>query len=142
MRLHWISYEARAILRRVRICPIHHIIASVWKLNVVLLEGSAAIIDVADEQGRVVEDGGRVLSLVLSTAVPLHRRGGSALDLNSRAVHIHFAISDLVEPGPGKQSRIGRWCVRWDGEVVACGDWTTSDHTLDDIEVVTVVVRK
>ena len=82
------------------------------------------------------------MSLVLSTAEPLHRTGGRALDLNSGAVHVHFAVSNLVKPGPRKQGRVGRRCIGWNDEIVACGDRTTSDHALDDIKVVTVVIRE
>jgi len=73
--------------------------------------------------------------------------GGSGGDGDGRAVHVHLAVTDLVEPGPGENG-IASWDVG-DGEGV-CGwavsgcvvasvtgdtlDWAASFDGVDDFE--------
>lgn len=54
-------------------------------------------------------------------------------DLDGSAVHVHLAVTGLVEPGPGEEG-IAAGGVSGDGEVVAVGEWAASHHGLDDLE--------
>lgn len=66
--------------------------------------------------------------------------GGSG-NIDPGAVHVHFAIANLVEPSPGEKGS-ARWCVTGNGEVIAGSQGAASNDTLDDAESLAVVVGK
>lgn len=94
------------------------------------------LVDVGHEDvGQAIH---RLLSLVLSPS--MSSRGG-ANNVHPRAVHVHFAIADEVEPSPGKQNGARRSEV-WDGKIIRQGDRASSNHRLDDLEILAIVVRE
>ena len=76
--------------------------------------GSGATVDIGDEHagqvGTLLERGGLFGTL-----------GGTTLDSDGSAVHVHLTVTNAVEPGPGQGVLAGLDTVR-DGEVEVGGD--------------------
>ena len=76
--------------------------------------GSGATVDIGDEHagqvGTLLERGGLFRTL-----------GGTTLDSDGSAVHVHLTVTNAVEPGPGQGVLAGLDTVR-DGEVEVGGD--------------------
>lgn len=87
--------------------------------------GSASI-DVCDEHGREASSASLEF---LGGAL-----GGATRDSDGSAVHVHLAVADAVEPGPGEGVFASGDAVR-NGEVerVGIGDVGTAGHVAIDI---------
>lgn len=85
--------------------------AGVGESEIRSLLGGAAVVDVGDEEGGARAQGGNTLVVSL---------GGASSDGDGGAVHVHLAVANLVEPGPGEDD-IARGGVRGDGEVEVGG---------------------
>lgn len=57
----------------------------------------------------------------------------AAGDADWSAVHVHLAVTSLVEPGPGEEG-ITVGDISGDLEVVLAGEWASTHHGLDGLE--------
>lgn len=90
--------------------------ARVGELDVSALGGGAAVVDVGDEH---VGETGEVAAL-------------GAVDGDGRAVHVHLAVADVVEPGPGEDG-VAAGGVLGDGEVPGGLEGAVAQVGLDDL---------
>jgi len=81
------------------------------------------------------------LGTVADLPALLLRGACRSLDVDPGAVHVHFAIANLVEPSPGEEGSTGR-SVAGNGEVVIGSQWAATDNTLDDTESFAIIVRE
>lgn len=96
----------------------------VGEQQVLALDRGASVANVGDEHVRAAADGIRdATDLVGSLA--------GTTDGHSSAVHVHLAVADLVEPGPGEDGVAGGSVVR-QGEIVAR---VTHDRTVTHVRV-------
>lgn len=82
------------------------VLAGLGEPKILALDGAAAVADISDEHGRAGTLGD-------ATA----RVGLVGLDVDNSAIHVHFAVTNLVEPRPGKDS-LAAGGVSGDGEVI------------------------
>jgi len=64
---------------------------------------------------------------------------GVAADGDERAVHVHLAVANLVEPGPSQES-LAIGSIGGNRELVLLGDRTIAQHGLNDLECFAPVV--
>ena len=101
--------------------------AGVGELGVAALDGGAAVADVGDEEVGAAAEAGAGL------------RGAADLlgadDVDGRAVHVHLAVADLVEPRP-REEGLARGGVAGDleGEGRVADDGAVADVRVDDLE--------
>lgn len=72
--------------------------------EVLAFDGRAAVADVGDKHVGTAADG-------VGSTTGLAELLGASSDGDGGAVHVHLAVTDLVEPSPGKQSITGRSVV-------------------------------
>lgn len=110
----------------------------------------ARTVDVGDEDRRqavealrvgVVGHGGvrGLLGIIILFIHVTLLRSAVATNVDLGAVHVHLAVANLVEPRPSKES-LTRWSVRGHGELVLLIDGTATQHGMDDMEVLALVV--
>ena len=63
----------------------------------------------------------------------------TSTDIDLGTVHVHLAVANLVEPGPGNEGLAIR-SVRWDLEAVLFVDGASADDGVDNVEAITLVV--
>lgn len=101
----------------------------VRELDVLALDGSASVGNIGNEDAGTV----RKLGGWCGT--------GSLIDGNGSAVHVHLAIADLVEPGPGEQ-RISSWGIAGDVQVefLAAAQGAATDVGVDNRPCAALIV--
>lgn len=93
-------------------------------------------IDIGNENRREVAQGVPRGKRHVARVFTLRR---TALDGDLSAIHVHLAVTNLVEPGPGKKRLSGRR-IFGDLEVVLLRDWTAAEHGVNDAEGLSLVV--
>lgn len=94
-----------------------------------------------DRRQVVKADGLAVGGSVVGELAVLFAITTTSTNIDLGTVHVHLAVANLVEPGPGNESLAVR-SVRWDLEVVGFVDGASADDGVDNMEVVTLVVRE
>ena len=94
----------------------------------------AGAVDVGDEDLWEAVEG-----VCLGHGGEAFRPRGVAADGDLGAVHVHLAVADLVEPCPGEEGLTG-WSIGGDLELVLVIQRASTDHGVDDVEGLALVV--
>ena len=100
-------------------------------------------VDVGNEYGRqlVEAHGLAVGGSVVGELAVLFAISTTSTNIDLSTVHVHLAVANLVEPRPGNES-LAIGSVGRDLEVVGFVDGTSAEDGVDNVEVVTLVVRE
>lgn len=120
---------------------IDHVRSEAGEEHIGALNGRAAVGDIGRKHARAGAKGIRRRTLVERHTLGLVAGRHARLDGDVGAVHVHFAVADVVEPGPGKDGLAGRRVVgqrKWPGRL----ERAAANVRLNGREGVAAVVRE